>query len=257
LLAPPAQHLHTLVRATAKIAKSKDAPVIIASKGIETGTGSLLGDIVTAEMPGHPVAILSGPSFAIEVAQGLPTALTLAIRDKGVGEALAATMATPGFRLYLTDDVIGAQVGGAVKNVLAIASGIVAGRKMGENARAALITRGLAEMVRLGVACGGRPETLMGLSGLGDLVLTCSSIQSRNLSLGIELGMGKTLADILAARTGVTEGVTTAAAAHVLAKKHKIEMPIVAAVDAVLNRKADIDAEIKGLLARPLKAEAA
>jgi glycerol-3-phosphate dehydrogenase (NAD(P)+) len=254
LMVPPAQHLHALSAQAAKIVK-KDAPIIIASKGIETGTGALLSDVVTHEMPGHDVAVLSGPSFAIEVAKGLPTALTLAIPTKGIGGALASAMATPTFRLYLTDDVMAAQVGGAIKNVLAIACGIVTGRQMGENARAALITRGLAEMVRFGVACGGRAETLMGLSGLGDLVLTASATQSRNFSLGLELGKGKALADILASRTSVTEGVTTAAAALALAQKHKVDMPIVKAVDAVLNKKADIDTEIAGLLARPLKSE--
>jgi glycerol-3-phosphate dehydrogenase (NAD(P)+) len=166
-------------------------------------------------------------------------------------------MSAPVFRLYLSDDIVGAQLGGAVKNVLALACGIIAGRQMGENARAALITRGLAEMMRLGTALGGSAETLMGLSGLGDLVLTCSSPQSRNMSLGMALGQGKSLADILASRTSVTEGVTTAAAALALAKKYKVEMPIVAAVDAVLNHKADIDAMIAGLLARPLKSEKA
>jgi len=217
----------------------------------------MLGEIVTVEMPGHAVAHLSGPSFALEVVSGLPTALTLAISDRKIGEELAHAMATPLFRLYQTTDITGAGIGGAVKNVLAIACGIVTGRAMGDNARAALITRGLAEIIRLGTAAGGKAETLMGLSGLGDLVLTCSSEQSRNLSLGIALGKGRPLADILASRASVTEGVTTAAAALLLAQKHKIEMPIVSAVDAVLNRGANIDAEIKGLLSRPLKAEVA
>ena len=177
------------------------------------------------------------------------------MRDKELGETLIAAMASPAFRLYLTDDVVGAQIGGAVKNVLAVACGIVDGHAMGENARAALITRGLAEMMRLGPRSAGAAETLMGLSGLGDLVLTCSSAQSRNMSLGMALGQGQSLADILAARTSVTEGVTTAAAALALARKHNVDMPIVAAVDAVLNRHADIDATIAGLLARPLRGE--
>ena len=159
-------------------------------------------------------------------------------------------------RLYRTDDVVGAQIGGAVKNVLAVACGIVAGREFGENARAAIMTRGLAEILRLGIALGGKPETLMGLSGVGDLVLTCSSAQSRNTSLGIALGQGKALTDILASRASVTEGVTTAAAAHSLAQKHNVEMPIIAAVDAILNHKADIDQTIAELLARPSKTEA-
>lgn len=257
ILVTPAQHTRAIAGELATTAASNKSPVIIASKGIEQKTSALLSDVVAAVLPHHPIAILSGPSFAAEIANGKPAALTLAIRDKTLGEVLLQSMATPTFRLYLTDDVIGAQIGGAVKNVLAVACGVIAGRDMGENARAALITRGLAELVRLGEAMGGRAETLMGLSGMGDLVLTCSSPQSRNMSLGIALGQGKALADILTARTSVAEGVTTAAAALALAHKHKIEMPIVAAVDAVVNRKADIDTLIAGLLARPLKTEIA
>jgi len=165
------------------------------------------------------------------------------------------SIATKHFRLYLTDDVIGAQIGGAVKNVLAVACGIAAGCRMGENARAALITRGLVELTRLGAAMGARAETLMGLSGLGDLVLTCSSLQSRNMSLGMALGEGTILSDILAKRTSVTEGVFTAAAAKLLADKYKVEMPIVNAVDAVLNKGAALEDTIEALLARPFRAE--
>jgi glycerol-3-phosphate dehydrogenase (NAD(P)+) len=259
ILVTPAQHLRALCAQLRETLQQKkiagQAPVIIAAKGIEQSTSSLLSEIVAAELPGHPVAILSGPSFASEVAKTQPAALTLAIADKALGENLLHAMASPSFRLYLTDDVIGAQIGGAVKNVLAVACGVIAGRAMGDNARAALITRGLAELIRLGVAMGGRAETLMGLSGVGDLVLTCSSPQSRNMSLGMALGQGKALADILASRSAVTEGVTTAAAALALAQKHKIDMPIVAAVDAVVNKKTDIDAVIAGLLARSLKIE--
>ncbi len=257
ILVTPAQHTRAIAAELVKAAGESKAPVIIAAKGIEQKTSALLSDVVTATMPQHPVAILSGPSFAAEVANGKPAALTLAIKDAGLGEQLLQAMATPTFRLYLTDDVVGAQIGGAVKNVLAVACGVIEGRDMGENARAALITRGMAELVRLGVAMGGRAETLMGLSGMGDLVLTCSSPQSRNMSLGMALGQGKALADILASRASVAEGVTSAAATLALAQKHKVEMPIVAAVDAVLNRKADIDVLIAGLLARPLKTEVA
>lgn len=252
IVVTPAQHLRQTVQ---QLSFVKAQPIIIAAKGIEETSSMLLSDVVAKELPNAPVAVLSGPSFAIEVAKGLPAALTLAIKDKNVGEALLQAMATPTFRLYLSDDVIGAQIGGAVKNVLAVACGVIVGRQMGDNARAALITRGLAELVRLGVALGGRTETLMGLSGMGDLVLTCSSPQSRNMSLGMALGQGKSLQDILASRKAVTEGVYTAAAALKLAQKHNVEMPIVAAVDAVLNHRADIDAMIAGLLARPLKNE--
>lgn len=255
IIATPAQRVRAICHELSRVAGTNTAPVIVAAKGIEQNTSALMSEVVAAELPRHPLVILSGPSFAAEVALGRPAALTLATKYKALGESLVAAMATPVMRLYRTDDVIGAQVGGAVKNVLAVACGIVAGRNLGENARAALITRGLAEIMRLGVALGGRPETLMGLSGVGDLVLTCSSAQSRNTSLGIALGQGKALADILASRASVAEGVTTAAATHALAQKHKIEMPIVAAVDAILNRKADIDLTVADLLARPFKAE--
>lgn len=254
ILATPAQHLRRVAKQLAKTVNNQ-APILIAAKGIELETSALLSDVVAQELPQHPLAIISGPSFAKEVAQGLPAALTLAMKDKKLGEELMQALTTPAFRLYLTDDIVGAQVGGAVKNVLAIACGIVAGRAMGENGRAAIITRGLAEIMRLGAALGARPETLMGLSGLGDLVLTCSGAQSRNTSLGMALGQGKALADILAERSSVAEGVTTASAAVALAKKHKVDMPIVMAVDAVLSRKADIDNVIASLLARPVKAE--
>jgi glycerol-3-phosphate dehydrogenase (NAD(P)+) len=206
-------------------------------------------------MPGHPLFILSGPSFAHEVAQGLPAALTLA-GESGC-EELARAMTSATLRLYTTDDIIGTQIGGAVKNVLAIACGIVMGRRMGENARAALMTRGLAEMMRLGTALGARHETLMGLSGLGDVVLSCSSMQSRNMSLGAALGEGKNLDEILASRKNVTEGVTTAAAALSLAYHHGVDMPVTSAVDRILREKASIDTVIAELLTRPLRNEAA
>ncbi|MDP9128726.1 MAG: NAD(P)-dependent glycerol-3-phosphate dehydrogenase, partial [Pseudomonadota bacterium] len=253
ILAVPAQRVRATCQALTEVAGDNTNVVIVAAKGIEQQTSALMSEIVAAELPRHPLAILSGPSFASEVARGLPAALTLATKYKALGEGLAAALAAPALRVYRSDDVIGAQIGGAVKNVLAVACGIVAGRSMGENARAAIITRGLAEIMRLGIALGARAETLMGLSGLGDLVLTCSSAQSRNTSVGIALGQGKTLADILKGRASVAEGVTTAAAARALAEKHHIDMPIVAAVDAILNRNADIDGAVAELLARPLK----
>ncbi len=255
VIATPAQHTRAIVKQLKAVLGDKRIPLIIAAKGIEQTSMALLSDVIAQELPQAPIAILSGPSFAIEVAKGLPAALTLAIKDKDLGEQLLQAMANPTFRLYLTDDVIGAQIGGAVKNVLAVACGVIAGRNMGDNARAALITRGLTELTRLGIALGGKAETLMGLSGMGDLVLTCSSPQSRNMSLGMALGQGKKLSDILGARASVTEGVYTAAAALKLAQKHNVDMPIVASVDAVLNRGADIDVMIAGLLARPLKTE--
>ena len=233
----------------------KIKPIVLCAKGIEQKTAKLLSEIMGEEIPSAPLAVLSGPSFAIEVASGKPTALTLATKDKALGEALVQSIGTRHFRLYLTDDVVGAQIGGAVKNVLAVACGIAAGCHMGDNARAALITRGLAELTRLGAAMGAKTETLMGLSGLGDLVLTCSSVQSRNMSLGMALGEGTILADILASRRGVTEGVFTAAAARLLAKKHNVEMPIVSAVDDVLNHSAALEDTIEALLARPFKQE--
>jgi glycerol-3-phosphate dehydrogenase (NAD(P)+) len=255
LLVAPAQHTRTLARQLAQISGLDKKPILVCAKGIEQNSAKLLSDVVAEELPGRPLAILSGPSFAAEVARDLPTALTLATKDKALGEAIVQAIGTRRFRLYQTDDVIGAQIGGAVKNVLAVACGIAAGCRMGENARAALITRGLAELVRLGNAMGARAETLRGLSGLGDLVLTCSSMQSRNMSLGMALGEGTILSDILAKRAGVTEGVFTAAAAKTLAEKHKIEMPIVNAVDAVLNRGAGLEETIEALLARPFRAE--
>ncbi len=259
IIACPAQHARRIGANLAEMARADvpPPPVIIAAKGIEQKTSALMGDVAASVLPGHPLAVLSGPSFAAEVARGLPTALTFAIKDRALGENLVRAMVTPGFRLYLSDDDVGAEIGGAVKNVLAIACGIVAGRKLGENARASIITRGLAEILRLGLALGARAETLMGLSGLGDLVLTCSSPQSRNMSLGIALGEGKALADILASRVSVAEGVTTAAATLALANKHHVEMPIIAAVDSVLNGSMNIDDAIAGLLSRPLKAEGA
>ena len=256
LFATPAQRLRSIAQSiVATKAVKKDAPLIIAAKGIELGTSKLLSAVVAEEMPGHDVAILSGPSFAIEVAQSKPTALTLATRDKALGDVLMQAIATPTFRPYFSDDIIGAQLGGAVKNVLAIACGIVSGIKLGENARAALITRGLAEMMRLGSAMGARAETMMGLSGLGDLLLTCSSQQSRNMSLGLALGQGQSLDDILNSRNSVAEGVPTAAAALELAAQCKVDMPIVKAVADVLNDKVSVEQVVIDLLARPLKAE--
>ena len=254
LLACPAQHLRAVLRVAAA-AWRPGTPAVICAKGIEQGSGLLLGEVVGQTLPDAPPCVLSGPSFAAEVARELPTALTLASRDARLRQSLPAALGTPALRIYSTDDIVGAQVGGAIKNVIAIACGTVAGRGLGDNARAALITRGLAEMARFAAALGARPETLTGLTGLGDLVLTCNALQSRNFSLGVALGQGRPLADVLGERITVAEGVHTAAVAVETARKLEVEMPICAAVDAVLNRGADLDETIAGLLARPRKAE--
>lgn len=255
VLAVPAQTLRGFA-GEIRSALPDAAPIVIAAKGIEISTGLLPSDVLAELLPGRPLAILSGPNFASEIARGLPAASTLACADAAIGATLVQRLGRPTFRPYLSDDVIGAQIGGAVKNVLAIACGIVIGRKLGDNARAALITRGLAEMSRLGLALGAKRETLMGLSGLGDLVLTCSGHQSRNLSLGVALGEGRTLEQIMGARRTVAEGVHTARAIEALAGKHGVEMPICAAVDAVLHKDAGIDAALAALLARPFTTEA-
>jgi glycerol-3-phosphate dehydrogenase (NAD(P)+) len=254
LLVAPAQHLRALA-AGLKPLLPAGLPVVICAKGIEEGTGALMSELVAATLPQAPRAVLSGPTFASEVAAGLPTAVTLACADAALGRRVIAALGTRSFRPYLAADVVGAEIGGAVKNVLAIACGIVMGRKLGDNARAALITRGLAEMVRLALAKGGKPETLMGLSGLGDLVLTCTSLTSRNHSLGVALGEGKALAEILAGRRSIAEGVSSAAAAAALARRLGIDMPITTAVDAILHHGAAIDTAIEGLLARPFRSE--
>ena len=208
LLVAPAQHLRAVSGEVEKHA-AKGAPVVICAKGIEQESGALMTEVIAETMPGRPMAVLSGPTFAIEVARGLPTAITLASENGDLTEHLAAAIGTPTFRPYLSTDPVGAEVAGAVKNVIAIACGIVHGRGLGANAQAALITRGLAEITRLGLTRGAKLETLMGLSGLGDLTLTCNSLQSRNMSLGAALGKGETLDAVLGARTSVAEGVWT------------------------------------------------
>jgi glycerol-3-phosphate dehydrogenase (NAD(P)+) len=230
-------------------------PLVVCSKGIERGTGQLMTEVLAEALPGRAVAVLSGPTFALEVARGLPTAVTLAAEDAALGAVLVKALGSRAFRPYLASDMIGAQVGGAVKNVMAIACGIITGRELGDNARAALITRGLAEIVRLGRAKGARPETLMGLSGLGDLTLTCTSMLSRNYSLGTALGKGETLDALMAGRRSVAEGVFSAGAAVALAEKLGVQMPISGAVDAILNQGAPIETAIEALLARPFRAE--
>ncbi len=254
LLVVPAQFLRAICRRLRPAWKPGTVAVICA-KGIETQSCALMTEVVAEELPEAERAVLSGPTFAIEVARGLPTAVTLACEDTVLGQALVQAIGTPTFRPYLTDDVTGAEMGGAVKNVLAIACGVVEGRRLGDNARAALITRGLAELSRLAVARGARPATCMGLSGLGDLILTASSTQSRNYSLGVALGQGHALADILAERRSVTEGVATAGSVVDLAARLGVEMPICAAVNGLLYRGIGIEETIRGLLARPFTGE--
>ena len=254
LFALPAQSLRGVATSMASHLPAA-MPLVIACKGIEQGSAKPMAVVLAECLPGHPVAVLSGPTFAAEVAAGLPSAATVAAADPELGRRLAAALGSSRFRLYWSDDVVGVELGGAVKNVLAIACGIVLGRKLGENARAALIARGLAEMLRLGTAMGARAETLMGLSGLGDLVLTCSSRQSRNFSLGVALGEGQALDAYLAGRRTVAEGLYSAAAVCRLAERARVEMPISAAVDAILNRGAAIESAVEMLLQRPLRSE--
>jgi glycerol-3-phosphate dehydrogenase (NAD(P)+) len=251
VLVVPAQFFRAMAESLAAHIRA-DMPLLICAKGIECETGALMADVLGDALPGRPVAVLSGPTFAAEVARRLPAAATLACADPDLGAALVAALATPRFRIYRSEDVVGVEVGGAIKNVLAIACGIVEGHGLGDNARAAIITRGLAEMARLSSARGGRPETLMGLSGLGDLTLTCNAMQSRNFSLGVALGQGRSLREILDERRAVTEGVATAKAVTALAARLGIDMPICRAVDQVINRGVSIDATITELLARPV-----
>jgi glycerol-3-phosphate dehydrogenase (NAD(P)+) len=231
------------------------APVVICAKGIEAASGLLMPEVLGEVLPGRPIAMLSGPSFAEEAIGGLPTAVSIATADAALGQVLAGSLAAGMFRPYWTHDVLGVALGGAVKNVLAIAAGIVEGRGLGHNAAAALVTRGFAEMARLGQAMGAELETLTGLSGLGDLVLTCTGPLSRNRSLGMALGKGTPLAQYMAGRRQVVEGEATAPAVLARALRQKIEMPICAAVDAILHGGADLDDTIRALLARPLRRE--
>jgi glycerol-3-phosphate dehydrogenase (NAD(P)+) len=247
ILVTPAQHMRSVLER----APACDRPLVLCSKGVEEKSGKLLHEVAREICPSAPIAVLSGPTFAHEVAAGLPTAVTLACEDRSLGEQLRARINLVHFRTYCTDDVAGAEAGGAVKNVLAIACGIVEGKRFGQNARAALIARGFAEMTRFGVAMGGRRETLAGLSGLGDLVLTCSSTSSRNFSLGKALGEGGKVADLMKDRRTVAEGAHTAPVVHRIALERDIDMPIVGAVVELLSGKVAIDDLLTTLLSRP------
>jgi glycerol-3-phosphate dehydrogenase (NAD(P)+) len=249
LVATPAQHLRGAVNALAPHLRN-ETPVIACAKGIEHGTHKFMTDVIAEAAPDAAAAILSGPSFADDVARGLPTAVTLAAKDEQLAAALVQALGSPTFRPYHTTDIRGVEIGGAAKNVLAIAAGIVAGKQLGASAQAALITRGFSELARLGRASGARSETMMGLSGLGDLILTCSTAQSRNFALGLALGRGE-----LRPAGKLAEGEFTAPVLIELATSQNVEMPVSSAVAAVLAGQLTIDAAIESLLTRPFKAE--
>ena len=249
LIATPAQNLREAVSALAPYLK-KATPVIATAKGIERGTHKFMTEVIAEAAPDAMAAILSGPSFAVDVARGLPTAVTLAARDEALASSLVQALGSATFRPYHTTDVRGVEIGGAAKNVLAIAAGIVEGRHLGASALAALTTRGFSELARLGRACGARAETLAGLSGLGDLILSCSSPQSRNFALGIALGRGEQPAP-----GKLAEGAFTAPVLVELAAAQNVDMPVSNAVAAILSGQLTIDAAIEGLLTRPFKAE--
>ena len=244
------------IRMTARAARPylyKGAAFVICAKGIERERGKFLSEVVREELPQASVAVLSGPSFAADVCRGLPTAVTLAAHDEQLARRLCEELSTKTFRLYRSTDVRGVEIGGAAKNVLAIAAGMSHGRGLGASAQAALIARGFAELMRLGRALGARQETLMGLSGLGDLVLTCGSAQSRNFALGEALGRGESLED--ATHGKLAEGAYTARVMVEMARAHDVELPIAEAVDAILSARLSIDGAVEALLMRPLKAE--
>ena len=251
LVVTPAQHMRTVLAQL----PFKPADVILCSKGIEAHSRLLMVDVARAILPDSEIAILSGPTFAHEVARQQPTAVTLACSSEAQWDRISPVIARPHFRPYYSPDIIGAEIGGAVKNVLAIACGVVAGLELGENARAALISRGFAEMVRFGLACGAQVETLSGLSGLGDLVLTCSSQSSRNFSLGLDLGRGRKAAELLTGRKTVAEGAATAPVLRAIAHDQNIDMPITSAVCALLEGQCSATEMTAMLLARPLRAE--
>jgi glycerol-3-phosphate dehydrogenase (NAD(P)+) len=256
LLAPPAQHMRAIT-SQLRPHLAAGTPVISCSKGIERDSCALMSQVLADTLPQAPLAILSGPSFAADIALDLPAGVTLACADPVLGARLEQATGSARFRVYLSDDVIGAQLGGVLKNVLAIACGIATGKKLGNSMRAMLVARGLAETVDLGLAIGARLETFLGLSGIGDIDLSCNSPQSRNMSLGIALGEGRRLAELLAERVTVQEGVHSAGAVAALASRVGAEMPIVHMVDRILNHGADPDREFAALMALPFGVERA
>lgn len=251
LVVTPAQHVAELLPRLPR----NDAPLLLCAKGIERGTGRLLTEIATELAPSRAIAVLSGPTFADEVAAGKPTAVTIASEDDPLAARLVTRVGSPSFRPYRSPDPIGVEVAGACKNVIAIACGLAIGAGLGENARAALLTRGLAETMRLGLALGGRPETFAGLAGLGDLALTATSARSRNYALGLALGEGAALEELMRGRSTVVEGAATAGAALLRAHMHGVELPIAAAVAEIIEGRSSIREAMKNLLARPFKTE--
>ncbi|HYF22500.1 MAG TPA: NAD(P)H-dependent glycerol-3-phosphate dehydrogenase [Caulobacteraceae bacterium] len=254
LAVPPAQHMRATLTALAPYVRP-GVPILLCAKGVERGTLKLMTEVLEETLPQAAPAVLSGPSFAGEVARGLPTAVTLACPDPELGQELVRAIAGPAFRPYLVQDMIGAEAGGALKNVLAIGCGVVEGRGLGRSAHAALITRGFAEMTRYAVALGAKAETVAGLCGLGDLVLTCSSPQSRNMSVGLAIGRGETLEQALSGKRSVAEGVESAPAVRQLAARLGVETPICEAVAAILAGEIAVDEAIEALLSRPLRTE--
>ena len=256
LAVPPAQHMRATLTAFKPYARS-GLPVVLCSKGVERGSDALMTEVLDAVLPEACPAVLAGPNFAREVAMGLPSAVTIASENEQVAGRIAATIAGPSFRPYLSTDLIGAEAGGAIKNVVAIACGISEGKGLGKNAHAALITRGFAEMTRLAISMGAKPETMTGLCGMGDLVLTCSSPQSRNMSVGLALGQGQTLAEFLKDKVSVAEGVESAPAVVDLGKRQGVDLPLCNAVAAVLSGAISVDEAIGLLMSRPIKVERA
>jgi glycerol-3-phosphate dehydrogenase (NAD(P)+) len=254
ILAPPAQFMRSTCEIFRKLLPSH-VPLIIASKGIENGTARLMSEVIREFFPQNPLLVLSGPSFASDVAKELPTSVALAAEDIFLSQKMASLLSSQYFRIYASEDIIGAQLGGACKNIIAIACGIIEGRDLGDNARAALVARGLTEIARLGCAMGANLETFLGLSGVGDITLTSLSSQSRNKTFGLSLGKGASLKELLAKKVVLTEGVFTVSGTVKLAEKYNVEMPITFAMDTLLNKGGALEDLIKDLLSRPLTIE--
>ena len=254
LMVTPSQFMRSVLE-DIKDNLNDSIPVVLCSKGIETKTLSLMNEITESIIPKNPLAILSGPSFAIDVVNNKPTAVTLACKDLSIGKKIADSISLPTFRPYLSEDIVGAQIGGATKNVIAIAAGVVEGQNLGDSARAATIARGFSEINRLAVALGGQEETLSGLSGMGDLLLTCNSITSRNFSLGIKLGKGLSVEEATDGLSSIAEGMYSAKAIDKLSKKLGVEMPITNAVNDLIEKKRSLDEIIDDLLSRPIRRE--
>ncbi len=254
LLVTPAQFMRTTLEALKEFV-NPETPIVLCSKGIESETLKFMSEITTDILPQNPLAVLSGPSFAIDVAHGKPTAVTLACKNALLGERIANTISLPTFRPYLSDDIMGTQIGGVTKNVIAIAAGIAYGFNLGDSARAAIIARGFSEICRLAITMGGEEETLSGLSGMGDLILTCSSEASRNFSLGVKLGNGQTVTKATEGLKTVAEGLHSAKAVLELSIKKKVEMPITKSVNDLIDQKSSLDEIINNLLSRPIKRE--